>query len=811
MSLLDDFRDALRTLRRTPALSALAVALLGLGVGANTATFTAARALLLRELPFPDPHRLVAVWTERVPAATRQGASWPDVADWRGLRAFEAVGAYQVAAADASAVNGGRSLGDVSVVHVTLDVLQILGAKAVHGRLFDARDMIWAAPTGRDVSSTPLIVSDRFARRHFGDPPEAMAQRIRIDGALCTIVGVLPRHFEVHRSGRQEVILPLRVWPGHQSDRSMSYLDVVARLRDGVGLDEARRELAEHSRRAAREHGDLETGATARLEPLRESWFGQSRPVLTLLLAAAALVLLTACANLAVLFLVRGVRRERDATIRRALGATRLRLVRVQLVETTVLALAGGLVGVLLAAWEVRLLGAFSDSTGLNLPPLGFDRPVLAFTLLASLATVTVVGLIPALATSRLDLGSQLRAGGPASSASRAGGRWASMLVVAEVAVSALLLAGAATLLGDLARLARTSPGFRLAGVLVVSIGRPPSGDSARRGSLFWSQLLERVRHLPGVTSAALSGSPPLAERRAPANMTAIIGFDRARSGDTSLAEFQDVTSDYFATLGIPFRAGRGFERSDEGAPLAIINESLAREGWGARDPVGQPVLVAGRAMTVIGVVADVRQHGLRPGLAQRQVYRLFDDAVFRKWPRQYLIVRTSGDQRPLTGQIEGIVHSLDPDRAVTSSQAMTDLAWRDTAWDRLALGIVGIFAVLSLLCTLLGAYAATSHALSQRRREMAIRLAVGATPRRLRAVVLGRAASLVLAGAALGIGAARLASTLSGTIPAALALPGALSYASALLVPLCVLALLVVPVWRATTGKDIVGQVRCD
>lgn len=755
--MLGDLLYGLRIARRNPGFTAAVVLLVALGAGANATIFTVARSLVFRPLPFKDPDRLISIWREPVQGGTAFGASWPHLADWQLQRhIFEGVAAYIYSSAYASGSSSGAEFGPVAELQVTEGFFPLLGIRPIRGRLFSSGEHLSQIA---DHAPVPIVVSYDFWRERIGGEPDVVGRFVRIGASTRLVVGVLPQGIRVFRNDKPEIFSPLRPFPGHLSDRSMSYLQILARLQPGIPIEQARRELTTYSGRAAKEYPRTDAGMLWKTVNLHEHWFGSMRPVVAVLLGTTGCVLLIACANLAILLLVRATGRHREIAIRRALGAGAFRITRQLLTESLVLAVAGGTAGLLAATWATDLFTAFSLRLGLGLPPMRLDGEVVGFTLLISLATGMLFGAAPVVHAWRIDLNANLKAGGPASSAGIPSQRAGGALVVAEIALSTVLLIGAGLLLETFLRINNVHPGFRAGQVLTMSIGQTPyTAHFRERDAAFWSQLVERARSLPNVESVALCGALPLAAEQAPENMKARITLEGRQLPPPGFleAEYQDVSPGYFRAMGIPLKRGRTFEHPAGDATAIMINESFAQERWGAENPVGRRIAMpGGRLHTVIGVVGDVKQYNLRSAGLIRQIYRPLwpsDLATLSKWPSQYLVVRTSEDLPRMAPLLKGIVRSIDPQRPVILARTMQDVAFKSTAWDRLKTSVVGLFGGTALLLTLVGMHAVLAHAVSRRKREIAIRIALGGQPKDIRRIVLRQAIALVLTGLTIGV-----------------------------------------------------------
>ncbi len=759
---LFDLRYSLRTLCRNPAFALGATILLALGVGANSSIFSLSRALVFQKLPFQDSERLVAVWKERVQTGRRQGASWPDLADWGAQKhVFEGLAAYMDETGYASPPSGIGSAEPVTDIHVTQAFFCVLGIKPAIGREFSPHEF---AEQHAIASEEPVIISHAFWRERMSAGTDVLGKFITIGPVRHSVVGVLPRGFRMFRSSTPEVFSPLRAFPGHSLERRMAYLTVVARLKPGVTISQARAAMSVYSQRAAREHPETEAGLRCNLEGLHEHWFGSLRPLMFLLLGAVALVLCIVCANLAFLFLIRAMRREREIALRKALGAGTRRVCSQLMIEALLLALVGGVAGSGAALWSRDLFSAFSSAADMRLPPLQFDGVVIGFTILISLATTALFGLVPAWRASNLDLYGHLKRGASSMSDGFAS-HFGRVAVIGQIAFSTLLIAGAATLLKSFIAISRTHPGFQADSVLTLSLGQVPLREGfQQREDYFWSQLLDRTASLPGVQAAALCRAFPLSEDAPPARMiTRITPEGRpSRDPEGSVAEFQDVTAGYFRALGIPLLMGRAFDardalKTDPRAyqPVAVINQTLARELWGSEDPLGKRIISGGKPYTVVGIAADVKQHKLWRTAPEYVVYRPLWLSDLFKMSSHYVVVRSFEDPARISADLKALVRSIEPERPVISVRTMEEVIFQSAAWERLRLSIVALFGAAAFILTIAGVYAVVSYSVMLKRREIGIRIALGGQPDRIQAMVLRQGAVVAAAGASGGAVAA--------------------------------------------------------
>jgi predicted permease len=558
-----DVRYGFRTLRRNLAFTVGAIAVLALGVGANTSIFGVARVLVFQKLPFQEPQRLVAVWKERIQTGVRQGASWPDLTDWEAQKhVFAGVAAYMDSTEYASADSTNGTAEPISDIHVTEGFFRLLGVNPAIGRLFAPGEF---GEQHAIASQEPVIVSHAFWQRRMGGRTDVLGRFVTVGAVRHFVIGVLPPEFRMLRTSTPEVFSPLRAFPGHSVERRMAYLNVLARLKAGVTIPRARAEMSAYSRRAASEYRATDAGLRCNLESLHDHWFSAMRPLMFLLLGTVAVVLCIACADVAFLFLVRATRREPEIALRMAMGAGKARICRQLMTEALLLAAAGGIAGYITAMWTEGLFTAFSSAADMRLPQIEFDGVVVAFAVLISLATTVSFGLVPAWRVANLRLQDHLKRGG-ASASHGIATRFGRAAMVAEIALSTLLLSGAVTLLKAFHAATSAHPGFQAGHTLTVSIGQVPLREGfQQREDYFWSQLLERTNSLPGVRAAAICRAFPLSEDAPPAKVITKITPEDRRSQDSEglAAEFQDVSPGYFRALGISLLRGRTFDSRD--------------------------------------------------------------------------------------------------------------------------------------------------------------------------------------------------------------------------------------------------------
>jgi putative ABC transport system permease protein len=744
--LRQDLQYALRTLIRQPAFSLTAILMLALGIGATTAMFGVVKAVLLRPLPFRAPDRVVAVmnlWTKTgVPSAN---VSAPDFDDWKAQsRSFAALALYW--GGETSVTVAGT--GDYATVHrVTPDFFEAVGATAAAGRLLTAEELQPGGPLS-------VVITDAFWRRQFNADRSALGSTIKYGDRSYTIVGVLAPGQRY--PARADIYGPAWLTPQTTSRGGHNYR-VVARLEDGVSVAQAQAEMSAIARRLEEEHPSTNTGKSAAVVPLQDVLVGDSRQTLYVLLAAVCLVMLIACANVANLLLARATAREREMVVRAAVGAGRGRLVRQLLTESVVLAAAAAVAGVWFARLGVIGLGALAPENLPRMEEIRVDGPVLLFALAIALFATVIFGLAPALQVSRVQLVDGLRQGGKGSSIG-ARGSWArSAFVVAEIALAVVLVFGAGLLGRSLVALASVEMGFAPRQLMVLNTVVPvASMKEAPRATAFYRDLLEDVRNLPGVTAASAVTSLPTAVRsNGSYGIEGRIDFFQA-GVRAPQALFTVVTPDYFRTLGVPIRSGRDFNAGDRrDAPfVAIINESLARASFPGEDPIGRRIqcgLDSLEFMTIVGVVADIRTAGpARP--VQPEIYMPYEQHPGPATALNLVIRTERGDPRQLADTITRAIRERNPDVPVkgTTMEATIGTA---AAAPRFRTFLLVTLAAIALLLAIAGVYAVMAYSVTQRLPELGVRVALGATPRSILALVLKGGAVLAAAGIALGLG----------------------------------------------------------
>ncbi len=746
---IQDLRFGLRVLLKNPGFTFVAVLTLALGIGANTAIFSLVDAVLLKRLPYPDAGRLVMVWEEAGFAGFPENTPAPaNYADWKSQSSvFEAMAALDNRSFNLTSDGEPEK---VEAYGVTADFFPLLGVAPALGRTFTPGD-------DTPEAARTVVVSHRLWQLRFGGDRNLIGREILLNDVKHTVIGVMPVGFQFLQA-RINVWTPVGFTAEELRQRGNHYLSVVARMKPGVTAEQANAEIKTIQARISRDYPDEAGRLGAFVKPLREQLAGDMRRPLLMLLVAVAFVLLIACANLANLLLSRAASRSREMAVRAALGAGRGRIVRQLLTESVLLAGAGSVLGLLFAGWTFEFLRQF-------IPPamsadLKLDGRVLGFTLLVSLLIGLVFGIVPALQASKADLNEALRHGGSRAGFG-SGNRWLrGGLIVAEMALALALLAGAGLMIRTLWNLRQQYGSLNPEKLLTVRTSLPEKKyeEHAKRVA-FYDQVLARVEALPGVTAAGYSTSVPLAWKGGSTGIT--IEGSTPKPGEFNDALHRQISTGYLQTINAGLREGRFFDDRDrlQTEAVAIVNETLARVHWPGESALGKrfkfgPVTSKRPWVTVVGVTADLRQMGVSAPV-KAEVYVPYRQADYHAWfaPRD-LVVRTTGDPSSLAAGVREAVQSVDPHQPISAVMTMSELLGEETVTQRLGMGLLAAFAALALLLATIGIYGVLSFFVTEHTAEIGVRLALGAQPNRILAMVMKKGMRLALIGVATGLAA---------------------------------------------------------
>jgi putative ABC transport system permease protein len=796
----NDLRYGARILRRSPAFSAMVIAVIALGIGANSTIFSVVNAVLLRPLPYHEPDGLFQL-QEVNPQGEPTYVPYADLAAF-GSRVFEKAGFSHWQNVTLTGPEGPEN---VFGGRLSVDTLPMLGVRPALGRLFDKNEFKPGAP---DVA----LISDHLWQQRFARSPMVLGRPIMLNGKAHTVIGVMPPEFFFARL-RFELWTPLQVTGDIAGDRTR--FPVVVRLRSGLTPQQAQADLQGMFRNAAPEQA--RKGWRVRLTPLATLMTERVRPALLVLLGAVGFVLLIACLNVANLLLARGSSRSREIAIRAALGAGRMRIIKQLLTENLVLAGLGGAAGLALAGWGSRTLITLLPER-IPVPRLEqarMDSTVLLFTIVLTLLTGLAFGIIPALQASRGGAGRGLKEGGRGATGGRPSRRLRNSLVVAETALSLVLLAGAGLMVRSFDRLTRVDPGFRADQVLTLRVPCPTAIAKRPEQAAYYERVLERIQALPGLNAAGLITPLPLSDVEA--NGTFAAEGRPAARGEQQLVSLRAVSPGYFRAMGIAVRVGRVLGEGDgAGAPqVAVVNEALARRYFPNENPVGKRISMSSNPkadewITVIGVVNNVRSLSLG-GEAGPEMYRDFRQFFFAPFATTLALRTGHGDPMRLAAAAQREIRRINPDQPITELKTMRQVVALNVAQPRFYTVMLGLFAAIALVLAAAGLYGVLSYSVSQRAQEIGIRMALGAPREAIFRQVVGHALGLVAAGVALGLAGAfaltrLIASQLYQTEPT-----DPLTLASVSLLLLAVGAAASYLPARRAVGIDPISALRCE
>ena len=800
--LLQDLRYGLRVLRKSPGFAAVAMLVLALGIGANTAIFSVVNAVLLRPLPFEDPARIVHVWhvppPKSFPGITRFSVSTANYIDWRRQNdVFEDMAIYTGSSMN---LTGGDKAESLMAATVAPNFFSVLGVKPLLGRTFLA---------GEDEpgQNHKVVLTHAFWQSRFGGDRNIVGKQITLDDEPYTVVGVMGPKF-MYPMWEEKLWTPLTLSAKERVVRGEHHSIVIARLKRGVDIKQAQTEMSTISDRLARQYPEDDKDWGAVVVPLREDIVGDVRPALLVLLGAVAFVLLIACANVANLLLARALARSKEIAIRTALGASRVRLIQQLMFETILLALGGGVAGLLVAKFGVDLIVHFLAQQLPRATEISLDASVLGFTLAISLLTGIIAGIVPSWKLSKANVNETLKQGlGRAGDSG--GNRTRSVLVVCEVALSLVLLAGAGLMIRSLWNLRSTNPGFDARNVLTFSLPIPRTRYKSPTEEInFWNQALARIRALPGVeTAAAVDDLPFNGGSHQP---IAIEGRPAVAMSEQPEVDVRVISTGYLRAMHIPLVRGRDFNEGDTAdKPGAIlISEAMAKRFWPNEDALGKRLTMTfapEKIREVVGIVGDVKLDGLDQAELNSAIYEplaQISAPPSGEW-RSFgldVVVRTTTPPATLVSAVTNSVHEIDPQQAVAHVMTMDQFMAESISPQRFNMLLLATFAGLALVLAAIGIYSVLSYAVRRRVREIGIRMALGAQIRDVLRLVVFEGMKPAVAGMLIGLTGALLL----GRVLAKLVFgvkttdPATFAAVSILLLAVALLAT-AVPAYRAT------------
>jgi putative ABC transport system permease protein len=809
-TLLQDLKYGLRVLLKSPGFAAVAVMVLALGIGANTAIFSVVNAVLLRPLPYQDPGHLVQVWhvppAKSFPGMTEFSVSAANFLDWREQnRVFEQLAIYSYSTLNLSGKGQPES---VTSAVVSPNFFSVLRVQPRFGR---------AIAPGEDQQgrANVVVLSHAFWREHFGSDPGIVGQNITLNQQAYTVVGVMPPRFEMPPA--VQIWTPLAWTDKEKAVRGEHHYGVIGRLNPATDLKQAQAEMNTISSRLEEQYPADDTGWGAVVVPLREQLVGSVRPALLVLLGAVAFVLLIACANVANLMLAKTLGRRKEIAIRSALGASRVRIVQQVLSETVLLALAGGILALFIAHWGVRFISSFLSNQLSLSPEIKLDTWVLGFTLAVALLTGVLAGLVPALRLTRTDLNEALKQGLGRTDADSGGERTRGVLIVSEVALSLILLIGAGLMIRSLWMLRSVDPGLDPNNVLTMTIGIPvPSTrfPTPLQQSNFFNDVLLRVRTLPGVESAGVIDTLPLTGGGS-TQPIAIEGRPAQQMADQPEVAVRIVSPGYIRAMHIPLLRGRDLSEVDAAArpEAVVISDSMAKRFWPNENPVGKHLTMTffpDGSREIVGIVGDVKDSGLDvidPVAMLYMPLAQLTPPLLGGWTSfpMSLVVRTNANPSSLTSAVTEAVHQVDSELPLLQIRTMQDVVGESLSQQRFNMQLLAVFAGLALLLAAIGIYSVLSYSVKRRVREIGIRMALGARVRDVLRLIVIEGMRPTLIGVVIGLAGALalgrvLANLIYGVKPTDPITFGAVS----VLLAAVALFASIVPAYRATRVEPL-------
>ncbi len=790
---MHDFRYALRLLLKNPGFTAVIILTLGLGIGANTAIFSFVNAALLRPLPFPDSDRLVMLF-ETLKDGSRSTVAYSNARDWNGQsQTLEGVSVFVPQSVN---LTGTERPDRVRGGFVSSDFFHLLKVDAFRGRTF-------APSEGEPGGPRVAIVQHSLWVNRFGSNLNFIGSSLVLNGEPFTVIGIMPPKFQFPID-EVEVWIPVTYYPNFKVSRDQRNLHAFGRLRSGASLSHAQQELSEIAGRLARAYPAENKDMGIRLQPLQEILVEDIRTALLILMGAVGFILLIASANTANLLLSRNVTRQKELAVRTALGAGRFRLVRQLLTESLVLGICGGMVGILLGAWGADALSTLSPITLPGNPNI-LDRNVLLFTLFVSIGVGILFGLLPSMQSFRVDLFDSLRGG------TRGGGkehaRVRKSFVVTQIALSLILLIGSALLLRSFIQLLHVEPGMKTENLLTMEYRLPRNKYAEEK--LQWNfhrQVVEHVRNVPGVLNAAVVRGLPFSGNGGSARFV-LTDRPAAPKGQEPIAWFNSVSPEYFKTIGIPLRRGRGFTEQDtlDTPPVVIINQEMASRFYPNGEAIGKHIYFPEFEITatIVGISGNAKQYDLDEEI-QPQIYTSYSQnpGIFAT-----LVVRTGVEPMVLADAVKNAIWSIDKDQPVWKIRTVDFLVETNLAPKRFLMWLMGSFAALALLLTILGVYGVISHSVNQRTHDIGVRMALGAERSSILGMILKQGIILTVIGLCLGLAGSWMLTRVMASLLFQVTPTDPITFAGvSILLLLVSLAAIYIPARRATHVDPIVA-----